>query len=204
MKKDFPGFLKRSEPNCLKKISELKILPCINGDYSAKFLKNRTRNNYIMLAYKDKPVKDQKQLEPGLIHVHHFLQTTMSCQPDAILLNLGAVGASALISKNVLSLDGKVLTLNKATPLIECGQQEAYNIKLNRFLPTKNHTILLNIGPGTRQYYTRNTTLLLKPGDLILISPHVDVFYSKSMLTEVFVNDDKKNEPETLIILLEN
>jgi hypothetical protein len=139
-------------------------------------------------------------LQPGLIYIDHFLQTTFSSQPGAILQNLGLVGASNLISKNALSINGKTLSLKQATPL----KQEAYNNKINRFLPINNYMILLNIGPGTRQYYTRTTTLLLKPGDMILISPDIDVFYGHSMLMEVFVPEYKQKEQETLIILMEN
>jgi hypothetical protein len=154
-----------------------------------------------MLIYKDKPIKDQMQLQPGLIHVRHFLQTFLSCQPDAITENIGPIGASTLINKNDLSLNGTVLSLKQVTPHTGSGKQEAYNNQLNRFLPTKNHMILLNIGPGTRQYYTRTTTLLLEPGDMIVISPDIDVFYGRCMVTEVL---NEKTEPETLIIQMEN
>jgi hypothetical protein len=153
-----------------------------------------------MLNYLDKIIQNQKQLQPGLIYVDHFLQTTFSSEPGAILQNLGPVGASTLISKNALSINGKTLSLKQVTPI----KQEAYNNKINRFLPTNNYMILLNIGPETRQYYTRITTLLLKPGDMIMISPDIDVFYGNSMMMEVFVPDDKKKEQETLIILMEN
>jgi hypothetical protein len=106
-----------------------------------------------MLAYREVAIQNTELLEPGVIHAHHFLQSTLSCQPEAVR---DPIASTALISKRALALDNKELVINHVTRIASV-EQEAFHNTINRFSSQQQQdfVLLLNLGPTDRHYCTR-------------------------------------------------
>lgn len=150
-----------------------------------------------MLAHRETLISNQVQLEPGIIYAPQFLQTTLACQPDAVRSNLHPAASTLLIGKRALSIGNETLVLTQVTLV----KEEVFHTIINRFQPSKSHMMLLNLGPSPRHYYTRRSkAIVLDAGDLLLVDPHVDVFYGRCMLRAVL---DEEKEDGTLVVLFE-
>ncbi len=153
-----------------------------------------------MLAHREITVQNQVQIEPGVLLASQFLQTALSCQPNAIRTNLDATASTQLIGKCALSIGNTELCLKQVTR-ITTADQEAFNNTMNRFQKSGGSILLLNLGPAERHYYTRQQKIVLKPGDLLLVAPLVSLFYSESLVHAVFF-EEKKLE-DTFVLLME-